>query len=570
MRRIVRVGGWLAAFLAFMVGLGLFSSPERVTASDDTVTSVLQPGWNLAGWTERAAPVETIFERIPELQVVYSWDAGLQRFRLAMRTDPGGLGDLRRLTPGMALWLRLGGEDSVTWTRPLVREASVARLLPGWNLVVWAGENGAPANDALRAIDDILVFVSDADGRAVRSLATGAPVWVDVDTAREWDQVYEPPRIEFLAGLPPYQEREVRDYVDDVVAFYFQRLGFRVSGVEIRYGDPELFGCSGAYDAPVILMAACLDVFAHEYVHAIQEYLVAGGAHPPLWLREGDANFWAALYDDARGRRDYARHLREQVLPQARSEGFVSRGLHSYHSYHIRVHVLVKREGPDALLQFYRRTSVLGDWQQAFEETYGMTVAEFNVMFAQEMLLAPDDPSQACPGEWYEPVKAQPGPSEQTCGTIHGVVTDLAGNPRSGVEVGAVQGTIGSHDDGSRDVRQTTGPDGKFSFSVSEGSYSLSLVPVSLAPDLWPSSHWYSSQWVLAPTHSLAGQVSATAHPEELVVAYGVIAGVIVSENGRPVPGIHTGVTDSRGRGQSGPAPGHFSTSSAARLTCSR
>ena len=150
MRRYVRVSSCLAAVLALTIGLGLFSPPERVTASDDTVTTVLQPGWNLAGWTEAEANVEAIFDDIPRLAVAYAWDADFQRFRLAMRNDPAGLGDLQRLAPGMGLWLFLTGNEPVSWTRPMVSSAGIARLHPGWNLVVWAGEDGAPARDAPR------------------------------------------------------------------------------------------------------------------------------------------------------------------------------------------------------------------------------------------------------------------------------------------------------------------------------------------------------------------------------------------------------------------------------------
>jgi hypothetical protein len=287
MRLGARVRAGNAVLLVLAIGLALFASPRPVAAeSDDTVTTVLQPGLNLAGWTEEAAPVETIFERIPELLMVYSWDADFQRFRLAVRADPDGFGDLRMLTPGMGLWLWIAGDEPVTWTRPLVRSTSGSQLHAGWNLVVWAGEDRAVARDVLADIDDILELAADGQGRALRTLNRGQAFWVDLSSGgRNWDQLYEPPRIEFVSSLPPQQEQEVRDHIDDVVAYYFQRLGFRVPGVTVRYADPELFGCSGNYRAPVINMTDCLKIFAHEYVHAIQQHLTAGGRHPPLWFR---------------------------------------------------------------------------------------------------------------------------------------------------------------------------------------------------------------------------------------------------------------------------------------------
>ncbi len=79
MLRAISLPASLAALLAVIIGSVLFSSPERVTASDDTVTTVLQPGWNLAGWTEEAAEVAAIFDAIPQLRAAYAWDAEAQR-----------------------------------------------------------------------------------------------------------------------------------------------------------------------------------------------------------------------------------------------------------------------------------------------------------------------------------------------------------------------------------------------------------------------------------------------------------------------------------------------------------
>ena len=361
----------------------------------------------------------------------------------------------------MGLWLFLAGDEPVTWTRPIIAEAAYAPLREGWNLVIWGGEDGIASRTALRDIDDILTTALDVNSRWPLELRTGEAYWLDVSRAREWNQVYVPPRIEFLADFSQEEQDKVRTHVDDVVEFFFQRLGFRVPGVIVRYGDPEQFGCRGYYDAPVIVTADCLEVFAHEYVHAIQQHLTGGGTHPPLWLREGDATFWAAVYDDARGKQDYAQQIRELVLPFARSQGFVATG-YFYHSYHIRVHVLVKLEGTEKLVEFYRHAARLGDWQLAFEETYGMTFDEFNVVFAQEMLVAPQR-SEGCPVSWFKPEKTRD--EREVCRRVEGRLTDLAGNPRVGVDVGAfLSGS--THFDGYHTALGTTGAGGSFSLSV--------------------------------------------------------------------------------------------------------
>lgn len=286
MRFAARVSAGVVVLLVLVIGLALFASPGRAAAETtvetgepvETVTTELEPGWNLAGWTEPAAPVETIFESIPELRVVYSWDADFQRFRLAMRADPDDLGDLGRLTPGMGLWLFLAGDEPVTWTRPIVSEAGAASLREGWNVVLWAGEDGSAARDALVDIDDILADAFDVDGREPLQLRKGQVYWLNLTGSREWNQVYLPPRIEFLADFSQEEQVEVRAHVDDVVAYFSQRLGIRVSGLTVRYPDPDPYPCGGYYHDSVITVGNCLDVFAHEYVHAIQDYMAEGAS----------------------------------------------------------------------------------------------------------------------------------------------------------------------------------------------------------------------------------------------------------------------------------------------------
>ena len=538
MRGDSRVGVGLVGLLLLAIGLALFASPRPVAADEESetgepvgiVTTELQPGWNLAGWTELATDVETIFETLPDLEVLYSWDADYQRFRLAARTESGVFGDLRRLTPGMGLWLFLTGDETAPWTRPIIAEAAYASLREGWNLVVWGGEDGIASRTALQDIDDILTTAFDVNGRWPLRLATGEAYWLDLSGAREWSQVYQPPEIEFLVDFPQRQRDEVRAHIDDVVAFYFQRLGFRVPGVTVRYGDPELFGCSGHYVTPVVTMADCLDIFAHEYVHAIQEHLTGGGRHPPLWLREGDANFWAAVYKDAKGEGDYAETLRELVLPVARSEGFESRGF-TYHSYHIRVHVLVKREGTEKLVEFYRQTARLGDWQLAFEETYGMTFDEFNVVFAQEMLVAPD-PSDGCPVSWFEPEKTPE--RQEVCAKIEGRVTDLAGNPRVGVDVRAYPDGSTRFGDPSAATGESSA-DGSFSLNVPPGAYKLALRP----PTATDRFVLYHEDRTIETSIGHADVIRAVgSDPATIEIAYGVLSGVVLTDEGQPVPGL--------------------------------
>ncbi|MYH48018.1 MAG: hypothetical protein F4151_00425, partial [Gammaproteobacteria bacterium] len=184
---------------------GLLATPSLAQAEDDTVTTTLEPGPNLAGWTQSAADIEVIFDAIPELEVVYAWDGQHQRFLWAVRTDAGLLGDLKELNPGMGLWLLLGGEEPFIWTRPLVERAGALSLQEGWNLVAWAAGGGASPSDALQGLSDILTAAADATGAEPSSLSRGGAFWLKTSAPAVWEQpttLASPERMEAIQDLP--------------------------------------------------------------------------------------------------------------------------------------------------------------------------------------------------------------------------------------------------------------------------------------------------------------------------------------------------------------------------------
>lgn len=193
---------------------------------------------------------------------------------MAIRADSAPLGDLDTLTPGMGLWLAIAGEESVTWTRPLVPQTGLAPLHEGWNLVVWGGEDGIVTRDALREIDDLASEALDANGDLLTTLTTGSPFWLNVSAAKQWWQLNEPPRIEFANDYRPEQQEELRAQVDAVVAFYVRRFGAAVPGLTVRFADAEADVVCAGYAAKVVyLKEPCIGSIAHEYGHALQEYL---------------------------------------------------------------------------------------------------------------------------------------------------------------------------------------------------------------------------------------------------------------------------------------------------------
>ena len=181
----------------------LFDSSPLQT-QDRPITTELRPGWNLAGWTEGEAVVDVLFGALPELLVAHAWDATEQSFRTAYRLGAGIEGDLTQLSPGTGLWLFVGGEEQVQWTRLVVPGSGFHSLAAGWNLVVWAGKDGTPARHAFAPLGNALDTAfgwdpttgqslrydrtSASSSNSLQHLNRGDAIWVEASSEREWLQ----------------------------------------------------------------------------------------------------------------------------------------------------------------------------------------------------------------------------------------------------------------------------------------------------------------------------------------------------------------------------------------------
>ena len=453
---------------------GSCSFPQPAAAADDTVTTELQPGLNLAGWTEDEASIEAIFDDIPALDLVYAWDAGDQWFRWAARTESGVQGDLTTLTPGMGLWLSITGREPVTWTRRIVAQVASASLREGWNLVVWGGEDNMASEEALKDLEHILHTALDVDARRPLKFGRGDAYWLDVAVSREWDQLYRYPAFEFVSGYSPEKQREVRQKVDELVEFFYQRLGVRASGLTLRYGDRTVSACGEYRSATHTIFIrddACFRALAHEYVHALQGQLTGNSDLVPGWLVEGSADYWADVYRDALQSEDYLQEFRRLAR---RVERLAFIPAHpTYDVAHLAAHTLIKRVGEDRVVSYFRALSEgqgFG-WQDPFRSTFGLDPAQFYLEFATQF--SEVKYQVACPVAWYEPGDGEANPVEEECRTISGTVTDLQGHPRGGILVDVFPPS-GSGGDGAT-ASVVTGADGQFSLVVPSGTYVVAL-----------------------------------------------------------------------------------------------
>ena len=379
----------------------LVSGVETALAAGDTVTTELQPGWNLASWTGNEADVEVVLAAIPQLVIAYAWDAHEQRYRFAYQDGETVFGDLARLSPGMGLWLFLEGQETVPWERPLVLRAGLADLRRGWNLVTWAGDDGIAAAVALAELDAILLETRKADGSAPQTLERGRPYWLRVSSAKQWWQLTPSPHIDFQGEFTPERKRELRAYVDDVVAFFVRRHGVAVPGLTVQFGDAASAVWCGGYGGRTIgIREPCITALPHEYTHAVQEYLATLDAEGnwgtirnrigPAWLSEGMANHAAAVYHDVTGHYPFPRYLDDvangvwlaaNTLEAIESDMSIDNAGANYSLASLAALFSIEMAGEAAPVDFYRQRPLDRDWRDTYHTVFDLPIDAFYELF---------------------------------------------------------------------------------------------------------------------------------------------------------------------------------------------
>ena len=550
--RLVLIAGAAVLALAVM----LVESALTASAQGARITPTLQPGINRVGWAEAEADVATLFEAIPRLDIAYAWDAAMRRVRWAARD---GSGDLTMLTPGMGLWLALGGTEPFAWARFLLPPAGIG-LIPlreGWNFIAWAGRDSTTPGDAFRGLDDVLLeawdwnataqrretYTPNARANTLRTLDKGGAYWVRVSGAKRWWQF--PPRVEFPDTFTPARQAELRVLVDDVVDFFARHIGIRVPGLTFHLGTATPDGHCGGYGNRVIyLQQSCFSARAHEYSHAIQEYYATieedgrwsyvwvryGDSRiSPLWMTEGVANYWSHRYHDETSEQTYDGRIRADIAAVRRIDTHlrdlerdlsVGGDVHANYSLGtLAIDWLIDRAGEAAITDFYRQRPSHPDWQSTFLAVFGMTADDFYRMFEERR--ARDFPPYA---------------------RVTGSVRGPDGEPLENVRVRA--GPMGP--DGA-DWQAVTGPDGAFGHPVQPGAYRIAFTSL---PDDDCHFGWYGGDadlisWGEDATPVVVGGVDVTgidirlsAAPAELASTLCArVEGVVLGPDGEPLRG---------------------------------
>ena len=416
--RSILIAGVAVLALAALAGGLAMPAPTASAQGATTATTTLRPGLNLAGWTEAEADVTALFEAIPRLDMAYAWDADAQWFRWAARD---GSGDLRTLTPGMGLWLALGGAAPFTWARPVLPPGGIG-LVPlreGWNFVAWAGRDGTAPGEAFRGLGGVLTEAwgwnaqaqrrehyapgARARGNALYTLYNGSAYWLRVSWAKHWWQF--PPRVEFPNDVTPARQAELRTQVDGVVSFFIERTGIAVPGLTVRFTADQP-SCGGSYDGRArLIRVACFRPLPHEYTHAIQWYLRGhdqngkprgyAGPKTPVWITEGVANHWSGVYHASTGDRPLPAYFAGTIFPEARRasvplQSFENSGnFHSgdrsahYSLAYLAIEYLIDLTSEEALFTYHLKIFSATDWRSAFLEVFGLDTVRFYSMFEE-------------------------------------------------------------------------------------------------------------------------------------------------------------------------------------------
>lgn len=430
---------WKRHYLAALAALGLLAlgpglvSTDAVEAADspsetapNSITTQLQPGWNMIGWVGRPTPTGRLFEELPSLERISAWDAEQQSYQRAWR---GRNQDLPTLKPGMGLLLRIGGDVPVVWTRPIESRDVVVRLREGLNLVGWTGDGDAPDRKSLVRLGDALnaAWVRDAaSGRYFRYdrgagspasatplLRRGDALWVRVsEPVNWWQRRIAGPPIEFLGDVPEWARTAILAEYESVRAFLAEHFAVVARDVPMYVGaDREsvrgvhrtLFGeepsqtFCGRYSSEEQVYVTVLRCayppsrlrLDERHVSAVLDPLIpAGDTRGPEWLTLGTDRYFRVRYQTGATPAKYER-ARTTQIENARLVGLALRDLFERDDDTViydfvmgglgflAVEWLAERAGDPAIFDYHRLVRPSRTWEEAFSTAFGITVEEF-------------------------------------------------------------------------------------------------------------------------------------------------------------------------------------------------
>ena len=434
----------LLAALAIALALGsgvaaAESPPEPAHGGAGTITTVLHPGWNLVGWIGPETPVAELFEQIPALVQASALDAEDGRYLRARRGGGSPSGELTLLTPGMGLWLRLGGAEAVTWTRPAEATGVLLDLRAGRQLVAWSGGPGSLA-DALAGLGGAVTSLhrwnaeaqryesyrpgAAATAGALEAIAPGDGLWLYLaEPVRWWQQGAGAPPMVFVGGVDAAAAaalgEEFRDATARLAARFEDLAGTEITAYihaeietlhtayEARYGEAPDEGLCRYWTRTAIAYALSCEeplgaVAGRAYFELLRDTVAPLDELPPAeegysrrgpqWLLYGAREYVNALYRVETGGGQYERLRAALVAPARRTALPLSRletrgerdaaGLEVTIALgFVAIESLVERAGEAAILDYVRLLPSSAGWREAFERAFGLGAEDFHAAF---------------------------------------------------------------------------------------------------------------------------------------------------------------------------------------------
>ena len=425
------------ALVMLVLGAALLAAPAPASANEadaSTLTTQLQPGWNMAGWLGPEAPVSELFGAVPALERVYAWDSAHERYQRALPNITPRYG-LTRLKTGMGLWLRVGGDSPVEWTRPVSEDHVLLSLPAGRHLVGWTGRDGEAFAESAGRFGEALIeasrwnaetqqydrYRSDAEDSAntLHELNRGDAMWLDfADDMRWWQSGLAGATFEFRGELSEGQQASLQEDMAEVVTFFAERYAIEPPDFSVLY-DPRLTIFAGAYPRQILVSANALEyslrevTLAHEYFHILQRHF-GGGLRSPAWMTEGTATYAGGLYERARWSKSgevlrRARWVHSQGVTEALADLELIRLFYPGEApvYGLAAMAVEWLEGravteadeaalapdqrgwPDSFtdaatyLLYYQLLRSAEDWEEAFEETFSIAPDDFYEAFQE-------------------------------------------------------------------------------------------------------------------------------------------------------------------------------------------
>ncbi len=187
------------------------------SSDQSTALLVLQPGWNMIGWTARTPAAEIAAALGDAVGVIFAFDADAQSYRRFAPGRPARVNDLTEVVPGDGLLILIEDGPGAVLPRPANGTPLVQNLREGFNLVAWTGA-AAMISEAMTSLDDALVaaFWWDPGAQDYRTYRPGLPMfsdlaevgpaqalWIQLDADAVWDPAAGAPADPAAGGGDP-------------------------------------------------------------------------------------------------------------------------------------------------------------------------------------------------------------------------------------------------------------------------------------------------------------------------------------------------------------------------------